>query len=386
MKRFPKPVILITIAVLAAAFFISVAIGMFMDRSKKMKMSQLDINKKTAARKNAGLAGAGEKSPYLTDEKKSDESTIGDAIKKEQQMLKASERGGYVGRVGPSRKRKEDIDLAGMIVPEQGPLSSGKKGKLAPNIYNDGADPQISPVHNPDNEQARRKTWEYMYLQKMSGGFVNSPGSSPGMIAAAHTTPNDKEAPGTDKTPGTAGQGPKVQFYRPYRAVIDRTFTSADAKAIFVATGTEVPLKGWKIIGKASPNFTDNRFHIEVSGVLNIENAHYPMKGYVASIDQSDGIISTIRHDDIAGTVTSSLLSGMSSFLNALRKDTTTIEVTSGTTVTGQAKDDNRLREAGLASGDTMFQGVAKKVENSARKTPTLIMEKGVPILIYFMP
>ncbi len=386
MRRFPKPAILITIAVIAAAFFISLAIGVLMDRSKKMKMSQLDINKKTAARKNAGVAGSKETDPYAVDEKKSDESTIGDAIKKEQQMLKASERGGYIGRVGPSKKRKEDVDLAGMIVPERDPLSFAKKGKTTSNIYNEGMDSQIGSLSSTDNEQTRKKAWEHMYFQKISGGFVGSHGSSAVVNTAAQSAPNEKEVPGTERSPAYTGQGLKVQFYRPYRAVIDRTFTSSDAKAIFVATGTEIPLKGWKIVGKASPNFTDNRFHVEISGVLNPENAHYPMKGYVASIDQSDGIISTIRHDDIAGTVASSVLSGMSSFLNALRKDTTTIEVTSGTTVTGQTKDDNRLREAGLASGDAMFQGMSKKVENSARKTPTLIMEKGVPVLIYFMP
>jgi len=44
------------------------------------------------------------------------------------------------------------------------------------------------------------------------------------------------------------------------------------------------------------------------------------------------------------------------------------------------------VREAGLASGDTMFQGMAKKAESSAKKTPTLIMEKGVPVLVYFAP
>lgn len=385
MRRFPKPAILVTIAVIAAAFFISLAIGVLMDRSKKMKMSQLDINKKTAARKNAGVAGPKETNPYAVGEKKSDESTIGDAIKKEQQMLKTSERGGYVGRVGPSKKRKEDVDLAGMIVPEQDPLSFVKKGKTTSNIYNEGMDSQTGAFSGTETEQARRKAWEYMYFQKISGGFVGSHGSSPGLNTSVQSAPNEKEAPGLEKNP-TTGQGLKVQFYRPYRAVIDRTFTSSDAKTIFVATGTEIPFKGWKIVGKASPNFSDNRFHVEISGVLNLENVHYPMKGYVASIDQSDGIISTIRHDDIAGTVTSSILSGMSSFLNALRKDTTTIEVTSGTTVTGQTKDDNRLREAGLASGDAAFQGMSKKVENSARKTPTLIMEKGVPVLIYFMP
>lgn len=385
MRKFPKPVIIITIAVIAAALFISVAIGMFMDRSKKVRMSQLEINKKSAAGKNAGAAVPKENSPYPTDEKKKDESTIGDVIKKEQQMLRASERGGYVGGVGPSRKKKEDAGLSGMIVPEEDPLSFAKKRKNKTNIYNDEADQHIGRSFDGDNEQVRQKTWEYMYVQKMTGGFIR--GSSPPAIQVATTSAsNEKEGAGTEKASSYAGQGPKVQFYRPYRAVIDRTFTSADTKAVFAATGTEIPLKNWKVVGRANPNFTDNRFHVEVSGALSPENIHYPMKGYVASIDQSDGVISMIRYDDIAGTMTSSILSGMSSFLNALRKDTTTVEVTSGTTVTGQTKDENRLREAGLASGDTMFQGMSKKVENPSKKTPTLIMEKGVPVLIYFVP
>ncbi len=247
------------------------------------------------------------------------------------------------------------------------------------------AEPGIDKTSDGNNEQNRKKTWEYMYLRKASGGFVNCNPSPAANIAAA-ATENSKTAVGNEKNKSFAVQAPKVQYFRPYRAVIDRTFTSADTKAIFVATGSEIPFKGWKIVGKASPNFNDNRFHIEVSGVLNLDNVYYAMKGYAASIDQSDGIISKVRHDDIAGTMTSSILSGMSAFLNALRKDTTTVEVTSGTTVTGQTKDDNRLREAGLASGDTMFQGMAKKAENSAKKAPTLIMEKGVPVLVYFTP
>jgi hypothetical protein len=273
-----------------------------------------------------------------------------------------------------------------MIIPEEDPLPFAKKIRVKPDIYNDGTDPQIGKPTDGDNDQARRKTWEYMYLRRTSGGFVGGTTLSTAANTAANAASNEKEAPRAEKVSAYAGQGPKVQFYRPYRAVIDRTFTSADTKAIFVATGSEIPLKGWKIVGRASANFTDNRFHVEVSGVLSLENAHYAMKGYVASIDRSDGIISTIRHDDIAGTMTSSVLSGMSSFLNALRKDTTTVEVASGATVTGQTKDDNRLREAGLASGDAMFQGMSKKAENSAKKTPTLIMEKGVPVLVYFMP
>ncbi|MDD3847632.1 MAG: hypothetical protein PHC90_14885, partial [Syntrophorhabdaceae bacterium] len=111
------------------------------------------------------------------------------------------------------------------------------------------------------------------------------------------------------------------------------------------------------------------------------------MKGYVASIDETDGIVSAVKHEDVVGTVTSGVMAGVSSFLNALRKDTTTVEVgAGGVTVTGQTKSGDRLREGALAAGDTVFQGLSKKIEGSTKKTPTLIMEKGVPVLIYFIP
>lgn len=384
MRKLSKPAIIITIGVITAALLVSVAIGVLMKNSKKTRISQLEITKKQAAKKNTGLVERNENDPLVIDDKKKDDSTIGNAIKKEQQMLKESEKGGYVGGVGPSKKKKNDPDLEGMIIPEsKEDTFPAKKRKVQPNIYNDTTS-DTDKVLDGDNEQIRKKTWEYLYLRKVSGAFLNNTRSAANNTSA-NVTANIKES-GGEKNPPLAGQTPKVQYFRPYRAVIDRTFTSADTKAVFVATGNEIPLKGWKIIGKASPNFTDNRFHIEVSGVLSLDNIHYAMKGYAASIDQSDGIISKVRHDDIGGTMTSSILSGMSSFLNALRKDTTTIEVASGTTVTGQTKDDDRLREAGLASGDTMFQGMAKKAESSAKKTPTLIMEKSVPVLIYFTP
>jgi hypothetical protein len=70
-----------------------------------------------------------------------------------------------------------------------------------------------------------------------------------------------------------------------------------------------------------------------------------------------------------------------------LRKDTSKVEDGGGgVAVTGETKSDERLREGGRAAGDTIFHGLSKKVESSTKKNPTLIMEKGVPVLIYFTP
>ena len=385
MRRLSKPAIVITLGVVALAVVLSVVVGMLMkNTSKKTRISQLEVNRSGSAQKDAGESKVQEEEPRIAGEGKKTDSTIGEAIKREQQMLKESEKGGYVGGVGVRKKKKDSDPLLDDIVMEEGDdddsLSpSMPRGRGKGSIYNETRQRRGDKGSGEgDDEQSKRKAWEYLYLQKSSGGFVNKPQS-------AVQAPKDQG--GEQAGAAGAGQGPKVSYYKPYRAVVDRTFTSAQANAVFVATGTELPVKGWKIVGKAVANFTDNRFHVEVSGVIGPDNTHHQIKGHVASIDETDGIISAVRHEDVAGTITSGVMAGMSSFLNALRKDTTTVEVgAGGVTVTGQTKSDDRLREGGLAAGDTIFQGLSKKVEGSTKKTPTLIMEKGVPVLIYFAP
>ncbi len=383
MRKLSRPAMMITLGVVALAVVLSVMVGMFMkNTSKKTRISQLEVNRSGSPSRNAREKGGQEEESRIMEEAKKTESTIGDAIKKEQQMLKESDKGGYVGGVGVRKKKKESDPLLDDIVMEEPdgndpfepsvPRDGGRKS-----IYNDTArrGKRLKTAGEGDDGESKRKAWEYLYFQKSSGGFVNKPQPA--------VRDQDSEKSGSA---GAAG-GPTVSYYKPYRAVVDRTFTSAQTNAVFVATGAEPPVKGWKVVGRAVANFTDNRFHVEVSDVIGPDNARHQMKGYVASIDETDGIVSAVKHEDIAGAVTSGVMAGVSSFLNALRKDTTTVEVgTGGVTVTGQTKSDDRLREGGLAAGDTIFQGLSKKVEGSTKKSPTLIMEKGVPVLIYFTP
>ncbi len=380
MRKLSRPAILITLGVVVLAVVMSVVVGVLMkSTTKKTRISQLEVNGLGNSQKDAGEARLRSEEPQIVEESKKTESTIGDAIKKEQQMLKESEKGGYVGGVGVSKKKKKENDpLLDEIVAENDPdllspsmpVSKGKR-----RIYNQTVQHDRGEKSGEGDEESKRKAWEYIYMRKTSGGFINKPQATAG------------DEGGEQKGAATGGNGPKVSYYKPYRAVMDRTFTSAQTNAVFVATGTEIPVKGWKVVGRAVANFTDNRFHVEVSGVIGPDNKHHQMKGYVASMDETDGIVSAVKHEDIAGTVASGVMAGVSSFLNALRKDTTTVEVASGgVTVTGQTKSDDRLREGGLAAGDTIFQGLSKKVEGSTKKTPTLIMEKGVPVLVYFTP
>ena len=374
---------MITLGVVVLAVILSLMVGMLIrSTSKKTRISQLEVNRSGSLSKNAGERNGHEEGPMIADEARKTESTIGDAIKKEQQMLKESDKGGYVGGVGLRKKKKGSDPFLDDIVMEEpdgddplDPSVPGDDGRK--NIYNDAAERRKGgkAARQGDNVESKRKAWEYLYFQKSSGGFFDKPQSA--------TKLQDSEKQGAADAAGR----PRVSYYKPYRAVVDRTFTSAQANAVFVATGTEPPVKGWKVVGRAVANFNDNRFHVEVSGVIGADNAHHQMKGYVASIDETDGIVSAVKHEDVAGTVTSGIMAGVSSFLSALRKDTTTVEMgAGGVTVTGQTKSDDRLREGGLAAGDTIFQGLSKKVEGSTKRSPTLIMEKGVPVLIYFAP
>lgn len=383
MRKFSRPAMAITLGVVVLAVILSVMVGMLMkNTSRKTRISQLDVNRSGSPSKNTGEEVGQREESRIVDEARKTESTIGDAIRKEQQMLKESDKGGYVGGVGVRKKKKGGDPLVDDIVMEEpdesDPLDPSMPGDGdGKSIYNDPArrGKRGKGAGERDDGESKRKAWEYLYFQKSSGGFVNKPQS----------VPRDRD--GEKVGPSGAAGGPKVSYYKPYRAVVDRTFTSAQTNAVFVATGAEPPVKGWKVVGRAVPNFTDNRFHVEVSGVIGPDNAHHQMKGYVASVDETDGVVSAVRHEDVAGTVTSGVMAGISSFLNALRKDTTTVEVgAGGVTVTGQTKSDDRLREGGLAAGDTIFQGLSKKVEGSTKKNPTLLMEKGVPVLIYFTP
>lgn len=387
MRKISKPAIIITLGVVALAVLLSVVVGMLLKgAAKKTRISEIDVGQTGNTLKEKEGTKVQNEGTNPVEGMEKYESTIGNTIKKEQQMLKESEKGGYVGGVGGSTNKKKNKnpfrDEIIMEEPEDQNLldpSMPKNTKKHP-IYNDpGGEIHSNTDNRPQKtSQAKQKAWEYLYTQKCSGGFVSN-----SQMDTQTTKDRVNGNPGNNPTE----TGPKVHYYKPYRAIIDRTFTSAQAGTAFVATCTQVPIKGWKVLGRANANFSDNRFHVEISGVISPDNTTYQMKGYAASIDETDGIVSAVKHEDVAGMVTGGVMSGVSSFFNALRKDATTIEVGSGgVTVTGQTKNEDRAREAGLAAGDTIFQGLSKKIDTTTRKNPTLIMEKGVPVLIYFTP
>lgn len=311
---------------------------------------------------NAGQTGSGQTG-----------TTIDDAISKEKDAIMKSDKGGFVGAVGV----KSD---------KNAPPPRDAYDPTAPVIDPKNPDIMAGQTHMPRGSEGKDKKsdlYAYLYGKRASGGFV-----------ATRAVPKDSgdrvsDASGTKNTPSHTNQAQlpvQVEYYKPYKAIVDRTFNSAGGNTSFVGIMTDPLVKGWKAVGKTTPNYDALRFQVEITSMLSPDSKPYPAKGFVTSIDMSDGIVSSVRHDDVKTMVVANIMKGASSFLDTYRSDTTTIEVTSGTTVTGQTKSSDRGKEAGLAAGSSMFDDISKKVTDKGKKQPTIIVEKGVPVYVYFTP
>lgn len=377
MARF-KPsnkVMIMTIGAVAGAFLAAIFVGIlikgFKEKTRITSASvaaerQKEIYGKDAPAKDIKPEQAGEGQP---DGRPG--STVEDAISKEKAAIMKSDKGGFVGAVSV----KSDKNASAQDVYDP----------TAPVVETNAPDIITGQTHMPRGSEGKDKKsdlYAYLYGKRGSGGFVAAK-------AAAKEGRELEKAP--DMTDGkSASQQTRfpvqVEYYRPYKAIVDRTFDSAGQNASFVGVMSDPLLKGWKAVGKTMPNYDALRFQVEITSVLSPDSKPYPMKGFVTSIDMSDGIVSAVRHDDVKSMAVANIMKGASSFLDAFRSDTTTIEVTSGATVTGQTKVADRGKEAGLAAGSSMFDDLNRKVTDRGKKRPTIIVEKGVPVYIYFTP
>ncbi|MBT9175471.1 MAG: hypothetical protein DDT22_01150 [candidate division WS2 bacterium] len=121
-----------------------------------------------------------------------------------------------------------------------------------------------------------------------------------------------------------------------------------------------------------------------ITSLMSADDTSYPVSGYAASIDETDGIITLVRHDEIKGIMTSGMLSAADTFMDVLRRDEKTIIIQAGQPVIGEVKDPDRVREAGKAAASSVARDVKARIEPTIKKVPTLIVEKNTPIIVYF--
>lgn len=399
MARFKpsKKTTIITVAVVTVALVIAFAVGIAIKGfNRKVKLSS-PANVTDKQKEKYGETAAGKQG------QENATNTVQDTIDKEKQAIAQSDKGGFVSAMegGKGKSEKKEPTPEDILKEDQKQVKSSSTGydPTKPQAVDKDGNLLSGQTHIPDGEKqgSREKMWAYLYSRRGNGGFIavaarqGKPGADVTAAQAKQQTdqvlPVSGTVPATASTPQASQLPVQVEYHRPYRAIVDRTFTSSTSGTTFVATMSDPPLKGWKVVGRTVPNFNDLRFNVEVSSVISPDNKPYAMKGFVTSIDQSDGIVSAVKHDDVAGSLLSSVTKGVGTFFDAFRKDTTTVEVAAGgVTVTGQTKSSDRGREAGLAAGSAAFDDISKKMNERTKKNPTLIMEKGSPVLVYFMP
>jgi len=396
MARFQpsKKATIITIGTLVTALIAAIGVGILIKGfSGKTKLSSptsvADKQKHKygdQGKDNSGASGSTGQS-----------GTVQDTIAKEKQAITESDKGGFVSAMSSGEKKKEEAKVTPEdILKEPPPAQRGGYDPTKPQAIDKDGKLLSGQIHMPSDKQGtREQMYAYLYSKRGNGGFIaaketkQKTGEKGGKPDEQTPSPaGSSSTPATGSSPVGQNQLPvPVEYHKPYKAIVDRTFTSGTQNTTFVATLSDAPLRGWKVTGRSTPNFNNLRFNVDVSSVISPENKPYSIKGFATSIDQSDGIISAVKHDDVAGSVLSGITKGVGTFFDAFRTDTTTVEVAAGgVTVTGQNKSSDRGREAGLAAGSAVFDDMSKKMNDRAKKNPTLIMEKGVPVLIYFMP
>ncbi|MBT9166705.1 MAG: hypothetical protein DDT19_00029 [Syntrophomonadaceae bacterium] len=367
-----KKSIIITVAIVGGMFAVAIGVTylLFSASSIKEKEKQTVIAPATPEQTDMTQVA-----PITDAEKKQIEPLLEEKDRREVELLK--EEGRFVTGVGDTKpvapkesaSAQLERDLFG-DEPKKG--GSSESQQLVEQLLQQQ---QPSPAVNDPKEQL----WSYMYVQAnrrvSGGGFVAQPNPK-------IEPEDDKKASDTVKSalPGF------VRYFKPYNAVVNKGFNSLSTKPIFQATITQPgPLLGWRVIGTATPNYNTERFEIVITSLMSADDTSYPVSGYAASIDETDGIITLVRHDEIKGIMTSGMLSAADTFMDVLRRDEKTIIIQAGQPVIGEVKDPDRVREAGKAAASSVARDVKARIEPTIKKVPTLIVEKNTPIIVYFI-
>lgn len=373
------------------------------------------------------LFGAGKKAttpgkpPKVAEEtvKKQEEATaskgidVGNVLQKEEQYL--AEKGQNIGRVKdessvkklesellsapkgfqlmPAKEEKDSSGKAVALTPQgQGnpnmppPLDKSLLAN-APVIPGQAPAQQASYAQPTYIDNSQSALWEKFFDggqsdKKNNGGFVKEAKEAGG-----------KGTTGTDTHGSGNATPPDIEFYKPYAARMNFSI-STDSKASsavpFISTITQpgTSITGWKAVGKAQGDVTSNRFIVNIDGLIDPNGNKHTVKAFAASIDESNGVITAVRHDEVRGISMVALLAAAGAGMDAFREDETSVtgNAFGGTTTTRTATASNRTVEAAKAGASAGFDEAKKQVEKSPllRLTPTLFLNKNTPIKIYF--
>ncbi len=384
-----KPAVVITamIAVFCIAFAVLITF-LFKTGKKNVRMNATTVAQQETAPDKAKEPG---------------DSGVQTALDREKETLNA--KGSNLGSVdaGSARKVPGDAvlkDLEKELVVEKTSFTAAGKapqagqnthvapGEVNAYLHGQGAQPLAPPVPVRVVDENRQALFAMFYGGEQKG--------SPGGLVSVRP----KQSTGT-ATPSVSAvaQGQSVptrhlpdgvRYFKPYRAKVDLAITT-DSKVSegvpLVATITQPgPLNGWRAIGKAKSDISAKRFAIEIEALLDKDDAKYSVKGFAGSIDESVGAASAVRHDEVPSIAILAGLTVAGKFFEVLRKDESTSTIGITGTQTTEQKTSGRTSEAVKAGLGAGFDETKKQAEKSLVKlTPTLLLEKNTPILLYLV-
>lgn len=268
----------------------------------------------------------------------------------------------------------------GREMPGQGSVPSNESWKLYSKQYT-GAPGQDNSI--------KAKIWEIVYADKRGEGGFASEDKKTAQNKAVKAINTTKEKKNSGEK-GSDREVPNLKYYVPYSARMDFSI-STDSKASqgmpFVSTITEPGhFFKWKAIGVAQPDLSSNRFIVTINSLLTPDQEKYGVNGFAASVDESSGVITKVRRDEIMGILTLAGLGLAGKYFETMREDTTQTVVTETGMFQNQIKVKNRAKEALLAGAADGLEETKKQIEKTAiRLTPTLFLDKNTPVLLYFI-
>ena len=171
-----------------------------------------------------------------------------------------------------------------------------------------------------------------------------------------------------------------------YKAVIINSVTSASGGNSFVLAELQ-DVKGAVLYGQIRGLIDEtNRLDV-VFDRLVYKGKTYSVKGIAFSLDRNQGIVSHVKYNVLKKIFLQGSLAFGESMTNALREDETETISSLWGYQTSQRKSPNRFKE-GILAGSSSALGEAKRItQGYYQQIPdkTVILEKGTPILVFFM-
>lgn len=329
--------------------------------------------------------------PKVDQQKQTEQQTTGDPDLKsvlEQDKANLSKEGTYAGTVNKDKgedlnaKKKGKAGTAALesnLTQPSGALNEIPSG--APTVAGNPSVAQMQSQLGSGNtsEDAKKKTiWAMVYgdndRQKSAGGFIED-GKKPAAAASqSAATTASKQAP--------------VEFFKKYTAKVDfiiSSETKVSSAMPFVATITQRGnIHNWKVVGKASPDLGAMRFTVAIDYLADTKGNKYTAKGFAMMSDESPGIISAVKRNDLKAIQVLGGLAALEKGTAALSQDETTYTTGLASDTVAQKKSSNRSKEAAVAGVSTAFGEAKNILGKNVDQNPALILEKNTPILIYF--